>query len=217
MLAAAPGMISSDWLKRQIDSGRHGMLPAQGPTVEISEPDLLELMQTRLAAFDWQAWRREQAERLTRSMRPPGLPHAERSQVRFHEPGFVVTADLEVNGQPIARAGDRINPLHHVPFSQQLLVFDATDEQQVNLARSWLVDWTGPTTLLTTAVPESDVVTFLERHSKSLGVPIQMYRADVGQAFGILRVPSRVRAEASRFRIDEVGPSGLGESVDDSP
>ncbi|MBK8284303.1 MAG: hypothetical protein IPK97_05165 [Ahniella sp.] len=128
-----------------------------------------------------------------------------------------MTADLEVNGQPIARAGDRINPLNHVPFSQQLLVFDATDEQQVNLARSWLVDWTGPTTLLTTAVPESDVVTFLERHSKSLGVPIQMYRAELGQAFGILRVPSRVRAEASRFRIDEVGPSDLGESVDDSP
>ena len=35
-------------------------------------------------------------------------------------------------------------------------------------------------------------------------------------AFGILRVPSRIRAESGRFRIDEVGGSGPKDRGDDN-
>ncbi len=216
LLAAVPGMVAADWLQGQIESGQRGLLPAQGPTVAISEPDLLEVMQARLAAFDWKRWRREQSEGLVRSMRPPELPHAVSSQTRFHVPAFEVTKDLEANGARIASAGDRINPLEHVPFSQQLLVVDATDERQVEVARQWLSDWNGPTTLLTTALPESDASDFLDKRTRLFGLPLQLYRAELGPAFGILRVPSRIRAESGRFRIDEVGGSGPKDRGDDN-
>jgi hypothetical protein len=57
---------------------------------------------------------------------------------------------------------------------------------------------------MTTDLPDAGSIRFLEQASTTLGVPVMLFRPEVGVALGIERVPSRVVADGKRFRIEEV-------------
>ena len=57
VLARVAGLSDPDWLRRQIRAGARGDLGVRGPTVAVSEPDLIAELQRRLAALDLAALR----------------------------------------------------------------------------------------------------------------------------------------------------------------
>lgn len=205
-IGSVAGLIDPTWLREQLDAGEQGRWAPRGPVVSIIEPDLMAQMQARFRTIDWTGWRARQRDGLVHAMLPAPLPVARASQVRYRDPTFTLRSNVQHGGQFLARAGDRVNPLERVPFQQTVIAFDATDTVQLALAKSWIEATTARVTVMTTAVPEDDSSAFLVRTSTHLGVPVLMFREDLGRALGIERVPSRVVAEAGRFRIEEVAP-----------
>lgn len=202
------GMLDPSWLEAELAAGRSGPYRARGPTHAIAEADLMAVMQAKARAFDWQAWQRQQRAALYRSLKAQALPKATASRLRWHDPSFVVQETIRAQPQVIAEAGTRINPLDTLPFTQELWVLDATDAGQWQLALQWQrARARQPTpariTVLTTALPETDSLAWLDARSRELGQPIQLWRDDFANAFGIAAVPTRLRAELGRFRVEE--------------
>lgn len=208
LLGQVAGLIDPEWLESALAAGRLGPYPTRGPTYAIAEADLMQLMQARARAFDWQAWQRQQREALSRSLQVQPLPKAPITRVRWHDPSFVVQETIRAQNQVIAEAGTRINPLDTLPFTQELWVIDATDPAQWQLLQQWQqarqkADPAKRITVLTTALPIEQSLKWLDSRARELGQPIQLWRADFATAFGIAVVPSQLRAEQGRFRISE--------------
>lgn len=121
------------------DFGTHG------PVWEIAEPNLLEVIQARLAAMDESGEledMREEMQDTTRAYvnrpRPvPGLLPAE--EPRSYEVDLSITLERDLmdhRGQVFARAGTRINPLDYSHYNQRIVVLDGDDPDQVSFALS---------------------------------------------------------------------------------
>ncbi|WP_338115908.1 TrbC family F-type conjugative pilus assembly protein [Thiocystis violacea] len=131
-LARVSGISRPDWLLEQVGQGRRGDLGVRGPTVAVSEPDLIAELQRRLAAIDWSARREAALARYWERAELAELPAAERPRERRLERTVVVEADVTLpDGTVAIRAGERVDPLAILPFRQRLFIFDATDPRQV--------------------------------------------------------------------------------------
>lgn len=209
VLASVSGMVNPDWVREQVDLGTRGALPQAGPAHEIAEPDLIQVMKQRLAAVDWDKWRRSQVDGLRRAVAKSALPEATLTRTRWHDPSFEVVEDVVVNNHVLARKGERVNPLDRVAFLQEIYVIDATDPRQLAAVKEWVSKARTRVTVITTRSGGDDPLAWLAERATELGHPIFTWRQDLAQAFGIERVPTRVRSEDGRFRLDEFRPEDL--------
>ncbi|WP_170113504.1 TrbC family F-type conjugative pilus assembly protein [Ahniella affigens] len=209
VLAKVSGMVNPDWVRDQVERGKRGTLPQFGPTHEIAEPDLIQVMQQRLARVDWDKWRRSQVDGLRRAVAKPSLPDAVITRTRWHDPSFEVVEDVVANNHILARKGDLVNPLDRVAFLQEIYVIDATDPRQFAAVKGWISKARTRVTVITTRTGGDDSLAWLAERATELGRPIFVWRPDLAQAFGIQCAPTRVRSEGNRFRLDEFRPADL--------
>ncbi|WP_295460923.1 TrbC family F-type conjugative pilus assembly protein [uncultured Thiodictyon sp.] len=135
-VARVSGLSAPDWLRAQLGAGTRGDLGVRGPVVAISEPDLIEAMQRRVAALDLNAMREAAIGRYWQRAAFEGLPAATAARERTIDPTITASADLILpDGTALIRAGDTVNPLDRLPFTHRLVIFDASDPRQVEIAR----------------------------------------------------------------------------------
>lgn len=209
VVATVSGMVDPNWVRDQVEQGKRGTLPQVGPIHEIAEPDLIQVMQQRLARVDWDKWRRSQVDGLRRALAKPSLPDAILTRTRWHDPSFEVVEDVVANNHILARKGDRVNPLDRVAFLQEIYVIDATDPRQFAAVKGWISKARTRVTVITTRTGGDDSLAWLAERATELGRPIFVWRPDLAQAFGIECAPTRVRSEGNRFRLDEFRPEDL--------
>lgn len=218
VLVRVQGVTGIAWLKSRTDGrlGRPGNgakaldLGAQGPTREIAEVDLIEEIQRRVAKIDWAAKKREALSHFWERAAFYELPEAREDRERLID--LTVTAPREVmapDGTVIVRAGQRVNPLDKLPFTQRLVIFDATLPAQVELARR----------LGKEAVPRrvAYIVTRLDREAgwpglekieTALGAPVFLLTPDLRDRFRLERVPAIVEARDKVFVLREFKVGG---------
>ena len=123
-----------------------------GPTYEISEPHLLQMIEQRLRAKE----RSGELGRLEAQVRergiatvknpPPvtGLRATETVRTFYFDPSFTLDRNiLGPQGELLFAAGTRKNPLEVVSLSRHLLFFDARDPRQVGRARQLIALYQG--------------------------------------------------------------------------
>ena len=129
--------MSTRWLEDALNAGRQGDLGTRGPVTEIREPDLLVELERRLAALDLTAMKSRALERAFGRLRLERLPVATEDRTRWIDPTLTAAADIRLpDGTILVAAGESVNPLEQLPFTQRLVVFDATDARQVGFAQS---------------------------------------------------------------------------------
>ncbi len=120
-------------------------LGTHGPLWEVTEPSILETIQTRLkemeAAGDLDRMR-EEMQNTTRAYvnrpRPvPGLSKAEEYARWDVDLSITVEQDIaDHQGQVFARAGTVVNPMAFSRFNKRIVLFDGDDPAQVEFALS---------------------------------------------------------------------------------
>lgn len=132
------GAVVGMWLMDQFTRGSKGHLGTIGPTVEVVERDLREVIDERLSRIDW-ASKRDKAMsqywgRQTKAS--VALPTAAKRRVREYDPTIEVTEDMRTPaGLLIARKGQKLNPLEIKPYGKALIVFDPLAPGQIETAR----------------------------------------------------------------------------------
>lgn len=132
--ARVEGLSDPAWLERRLERGEEGDFGRKGPVAEIEEPDLIEVMQERVAEIDWAAKREQAIQRFWSNQSFQWLPPATESRTRRIDPHVYVMRDITApDGSVIAQRGSRINPLDMRPFTQAVVVFDPLDHRQMEL------------------------------------------------------------------------------------
>ncbi len=178
-----------------------------GPTYEISETHLLDVIRQRLRAKEQsgelaQLIKAAQARGIASVEQPtpvPGLRSTESARTFYVDPTWALDRNiLDAQGRLMFAAGTRKNPLEVVSMSKHLLFFDGRDRQQVARAWALIKQSSKPLKPILTAGSYLDLM-------KSWRVPV--YYDQQGllvRRFGIQQVPALVSQEGLRLRVDEL-------------
>ena len=184
-------------------------LGVRGAVFPVTEPDLFAEIAGKLARLEAAGEIDRINERLRQralasAERPSSVPGLTRTDTprRFHvDPTITVLEDIITpDGQLIARAGERFNPLDYVPMRQTLLFFDGEDERQVAWAKDRLHDGEALFSPILVAGPVLELTRDWER---------QVFFDQGGTLttrFGITQVPARVSRDGDLLLVEEVMP-----------
>jgi len=210
VLAKVRGVIGTAWLQSRMDKQKNDGaktldLGTHGPTREIAEVDLIEEMQRRVAQVDWTAKKREALAHFWERTTFYELPEA--TEERERQIDLTVTAPRDVtapDGTVIVQAGQRANPLGQLPFTQRLVIFDATRPAQVELAkRLGAAAVPRRVTYIATRLDRTGGWESLEKIETDLGAPVYLLTPDLRDRFRLEHVPAVVEAKDKQFVIRE--------------
>lgn len=139
LLGKATGLHSDAWIKSQLEAGRTGDFGQQGEVREIEERDLIEVAKERVLRIDWEEKKERATKRAWANLQYENLPTASKSVVRTIDPTILVEEDiLDLNGNAIRRAGDRVNPMDIRPLTLALIVFNPLVESELKVVEEEL-------------------------------------------------------------------------------
>lgn len=199
------GVTSLDWLKSHQHAGRQGDLGRFGEVYEIAEIDLLEEMKRRLAAMDWPQKQQQAIARFWEQRRFEVLPETQENRDRLVD--LTVTAPRDVmapNGSLLIRAGLSVNPLDNMAFGLCLMVFDATQQEQINTV--WQLscqDKKARVLYLATQLLRQAGWDGLKTLEMALNAPVYLLTSDVRQRFQLQKVPALVEQSGNRIVVRE--------------
>lgn len=190
-----------------VASNDRGDLGVLGPTYEIAEPHLLQMIEQRLRDKE----RTGELERIVQDARergrnavrhpPPvqGIFATRVARTFYVDPTFTLDRNIVgPHGELMFAAGTRKNPLEIVSLSRELLFFDARDTRQVDQARKLLARRPGKIKPILTGGSYLDLM-------QSWRVPVYYdQRGTLIRRLGIQQVPALVAQEGQRLRIDEL-------------
>ena len=211
-VARVSGISRPDWLLEQVGQGRRGDLGVRGPTVAVSEPDLVDELQRRLAGIDWRARRDAALARYWEHADFTELPLVDKPRERRLDLMLVAQADVTLpGGSTMIQAGERVDPLTVMPFRQRLFVFDATDPRQVaEVARRGAASRAeGRLPLyLATRLDRAAGWDGYRAVEATLQDPLYLLTPDVQHRFQIERVPAVVESRDGTLVVAEWPPEG---------
>jgi conjugal transfer pilus assembly protein TraW len=207
-LARVAGLADPFWLRSRVLVGERGDLGVLGPVKPVTEPDLIAELQRRLAALDLGRMRELALERYWQRVAFEALPVALEPRTREIDPTITAPRDLRsADGTLLVRDGDTLNPLNRLPFTQRLVVFDASDERQVATARRLGREAGDRRVLyLATQLERGRGWEGLASVEDVLDAPVYLLTPDVRQRFSLERVPVFVEARGRTFIVAEVPP-----------
>ena len=178
-----------------------------GPTYEIGEPHLLQMIERRLRDME----RSGELQRLEEQARgrgiesvkhpPPvaGLYPTETVRTYYVDPSFTLDRNiLGPQGELLFAAGTRKNPLEVVSLSRHLLFFDARDPRQVGRARQLMATYRGRVKPILVGGSYLELM-------KSWLIPIYYDQHGLlTRRLGIAQVPALVSQEGLQLRVDEL-------------
>ena len=220
VLARVQGITGIQWLRSKTD-GKPGEkaktqdFGSQGPTREIAEVDLIEEMQRRAAQIDWAAKKREALARFWEHTEFYPLPEATENRERLIDPSVTAPRDVTApDGTMVVRAGQHINPLDRLPFTQRLVVFDTTSPAQVEIALK-LGKEAAPrrVTYIATRLDRETGWNGLEKVETALSAPVYLLTPDLRDRFQLERSPATVEARGKAFAVREYKVGKVGEGV----
>lgn len=178
-----------------------------GPLHPIVEPDMLQeiyrVLNEKEKSGETARLQKEAIERSKKSIENPplvsGLKKVEKARHFYWDPTVTVAKTIhDPQGNVIAEAGQKVNPLDYVPMTRHLLFFDGRDPTQVAKAVALIKHYKGLVKpILTGGQPLS-----LSREWKT-----QVFYDQGGalvRKLGITKVPSLVTQEGKKLRIDEL-------------
>jgi conjugal transfer pilus assembly protein TraW len=138
------------------------------------------------------------------------LPIATEDRTRLIDPTLTAAAEIRLpDGAMLVAAGESVNPLAQLPFTQRLVVFDATDPRQVAFAQAQANEPSSKANLfLITDLPRAQGWAELAQIMTQLDRRVFLLTPMVRQRFALERVPTLVEAEGLRFRVTETAMRG---------
>lgn len=181
-----------------------------GPTYEISEPHLLQMIEQRLRAKErsgelgrLEAVARERGIATVKNPPPvTGLRATDTVRTFYFDPSFALDRNiLGPQGELLFAAGTRKNPLEVVSLSRHLLFFDARDPRQVGRARQLIALYQGRVKPILVGGSYLNLM-------QSWHLPVYYDQQGLlTRRLGITQVPALVSQDGLRLRIDELAVS----------
>ncbi len=194
-LAGAYGITNTKWLKEKIDDGETGDLGKWGNTVAISETSITKIIEQRIAKLDKDKIINSAKDAYWTKKVYVELPMADKTITRTFKPEIYIPKDIKsIENIVVAKAGTKVNLLDVRPFTQKMVIFDATDPRQMDFVKSIKKDKHQKTTYVTTKVKSEQKWNAVKNVETELGYSIYLLNSDLINSFNLKKIPSVVTA-----------------------
>jgi len=178
-----------------------------GPTYEISERDVLELITTTLKRMEQTGelakYQEDHKNKVINSIEHPrpltGFKSTETANTHYYDPSMVTQQDIkDATGKVLYPRGTRVNPLDYIGWNTYLLFVDGRDEKQLAFSKKIVATSDRPVKIVLVA---GEPLALMRKWKSSV------YFDQGGKLikrFAIDQVPAIVRQEGKRLRIDEL-------------
>lgn len=176
-----------------------------GPMYEISEPDVLDVIQKEGAKLDWAGIQARLADKALRGdvKAQVTLPAVGVTATARHAPRVALQRDVVVVEQGqykvLASAGTGVNPLAHSKFDRVVVVIDGQDPAQVALAKAW-VERHGERAVDVFFAGSAEV----PQLQRAIGAAVYPLYQWMAEAFGVEAVPALIRPDGQELVIQYV-------------
>ncbi|EPK8021783.1 TrbC family F-type conjugative pilus assembly protein [Providencia rettgeri] len=212
-VASVSGISNIDFLK-----GKTGKLGTAGPTKEVVERSLLDMIEEGVKNLDFEQMKKDALNNYWPRQRQEFevFPTVKKRATHTIDPTVIIPQDIVTpEGVVVAKKG-KVNPLDVIPFGQKLIVFDASVPWQRDFARHEYEN-TEPginPILITTNVYGDGWDTFKDA-AQHYGEKARLYMIQPGMSerFGIEAVPSIVTADRKVFIINEYPEANYANKV----
>lgn len=216
-IAIVKGLHNPDWIQEQVDAGKIGDLGFLGTAELIAERDIIEVMQERANAIDWDAKKEGALKRAWGQVKYADLPPAKTDRTRKIPASVKVTSDIKTpDGTYIARAGDVINPLAVKPFTTAYIVFNPTIKKEVDFAKKLkqktLKDYQSVVFMFSGFEPGEDGWQSFKGLTDEMDSHVYNLVPEVQQRFVIEKTPTLVTADSENFIVTEFHLSDSGDT-----
>ncbi|EGT5675178.1 conjugal transfer protein [Cronobacter dublinensis subsp. dublinensis] len=201
LVARVSGISNVEYLKN-----KKGELGTAGPTKDISEISLLDIIKERIENLDFEKMKNEALDNFWSKQKFSSFPDVQKRNQKKVTPNVVIPQDIVApNGQIVAKKG-KINPLDVIPFSLKLIFFDARSDWQRNIARREYQNVKPgiQAILITTNVYGDGWQTFKDA-ATMYGDKARLYMIQPGMAerFSVTSLPSIVTSNGNQYVVDE--------------
>lgn len=201
------GHIDPSWLIQQYLIDRKDTYGHKGPSLDIQELDLIEVMQEKASKINWEEKKEIAKKRFWRKQTFYQLPSALLSKSRSIDPSVEITRDIvDANGKILVPMGTTINPLEVKSFNQALVVINPTEKSQLEFAKSVIPTLKEKYNRVSIIVTEIDRLNGWQSYSEIseyLDEHIFTLTPDVLHRFELAVVPSVITASDKRFFVEE--------------
>ncbi len=180
-----------------------------GPTYEIAERDLIEVMKDKFRRMErtgelakvQENYKKQVLDAVEKPKPVPGIKNTETAHTYFVDPTWTLDRNVvDEKGNLLFPSGTKVNPLDYAPLTQQLLFFDQRERSQVAFAKRFI-----------------DQSTSRVKPILVGGEPLKLMRQWKREVFydqgGVLsrkfllkHAPAIVSQDGKRLRIDEIRP-----------
>lgn len=205
-LIKAAGTFSAERLREALEEGTDGDLGLLGPTLDIHEPDLIEVAQQKMAELDLEAMKQKAIDRFWHRQAGHPLPTVMEDAERRVDPTVIIHQDiLDAAGNIVTPAGE-INPLDFMPFDQKLVIIDPEQPWQVALAAEEVRNTRQSitVTVMATRIDPDKGWKLFESTQEQIDAALYLLPPDMASRFQIAKVPSIVTADSQNFIVTEL-------------
>ena len=196
------GIVDTTWLLTKASAGEYEDFGNIGPTRDISEPDLIEVMKARAGKIDWESKKKAALARFWDKQTFYDLLPAPKDQVRTIDPTVVITQDITTpDGTVVAFAGQKINPLELRPFNQAVIVFDGTNPADIKIAEREFEKLRSQkkVTLITTRFDRVKGWDGYKKLTDKFNAPVFLLTSDIKARFKLRHAPTVITANDHQF------------------
>lgn len=201
LVARVSGISNIGFLKE-----KEGDLGVAGPTKDISEISLLDIIEEKIKNLDFDKMKTQALDNYWKKQKFELFPDATIRNQKTISPSVVIPQDiLTPDGQVVAKKG-RINPLEVIPFRLKLIFFDARSDWQRKIAkREYQNAKPGIEPILITTNVYGDGWKTFKDSGEMYGVKSRLFMIQPGMSerFGVTALPSIVTSNGSQYVIDE--------------
>jgi conjugal transfer pilus assembly protein TraW len=195
LVAFANGIANPNWLADQIEGGKTGDLGNFGNVYNITEIAPEEVMAERAKLLDFEKIKQEAKDNYFKNIVFYGLPRAQETVTRRFKPVVTVNEPiLDAEGNEVIAIGVTHNMLKAMPFSKRVVVFDATDKEQMEWVLA-LPPSDKPTKYITTRFDSSRKSDGLKSIEEALGASVYLLNQDVIKMFDLRVSPTIASAD----------------------
>ncbi|EOC0012252.1 TrbC family F-type conjugative pilus assembly protein [Cronobacter turicensis] len=209
LVARVSGISNVDYLKN-----KKGELGTAGPTKEISEINLLDIIKEKIENLDFDKMKSDALDNFWKKQQFTSFPDALQRNTRKFTPTVIIPQDIvSPNGQIVAKKG-KINPLKVIPFSIKLIFFDARSDWQRKIAkREFLNVKPGIQPILITTNVYGDGWQTFKEATFMYGKNARLYLIQPGMSdrFDLKVLPSTVTSNGNQYVVDEYPRDQAGE------
>ena len=202
------GLTTAEWfLNKSRESEGNVDLGKVSDTYEISERDVIEEIQSRVAAVDWDAKRQKAMNRYIEKLPNFNLPTAVKDEVYKIDPRVIFHKDVTAkDGTLLASKGQVVNPMDHFPGqSLTLFIFDGLSGPQRALVKKEIKNASGQIGLMTSRIDKQEGFQYLSDLAKEYGQQVYMLQERMVTRFQLRYLPVSVTLANGEMIVREFG------------